>query len=210
MLFSLYKIFLLSRKKYLIIAFSDVILSDIILSLCFFIIFLILIFMLKFYNVYSHVIRKSLGFARVYTERHYMPVPLKIRVAKKCYLADDVTGEKRRLWCTNEFVEYYLISGQNYHFNYCFFIKDDRSAYAGYLVGDDDAVEIVFDAEKFFYLMEHASRKNKLNFFRRAVVTDAAEATKFLALVSSSDLSVKDKNRAHTWMSQLMRHRFIG
>ncbi len=152
--------------------------------------------------------RADLGFQGTLTARPYTPVLLKVS------FTEALTGSNPlNLW--QETVTYgpddmhetecHVLSARDLNDEYGLFIAgpEDEVAYA--YDADMQRIKLVFDAEKFFYVMENASRRNKLNFFKNAVLPSIVEANKFLALVDSSNLSGKDRNRAYAWMQQIVK-----
>lgn len=140
--------------------------------------------------------------------RSYLPVSLKV-----CFMSTLIGSNPLNPW--QETVKY---SPDDMNETQCNVLaaRDLENEYNLFIAGPEDEVayiydagsgfiKLVFDAEKFFYIMENASRRNKLNFFKNAKLPSIKEANKFLALVDSSNLSGKDRNRAYTWMQQLVK-----
>lgn len=155
----------------------------------------------------------NLGFQVAHMERGYMPMPLKVT-----FTGELVGSNPFHIWQEdiiygpedmNE-TECYVVAGRDLEDRYCLFIMgpEDEVAY-GY-DADMGRIQITFDAEKFAYIMENASRRNKLIFFRNAKLPSIVEAKKFLALIDNSlTISEKDRNRAWTWMQQMVKGRSI-
>ena len=167
----------------------------------------------KFYPWFSYSKRAELGFQAAMTERCYMPIPLKVTFKRELigfnpfnvwqesmkHGPDDIDG-----------TECYVLAARDQEDNHSLFIEgpEDETCYAydAFMGG----IELVFEAEKFLYVMENASKNNKLMFFRNAKIPSILEANKFLALVDASlCLSIKDRNRAWTWMQQLVKGKRI-
>ena len=145
--------------------------------------------------MYEHFMHSKLimmGFGRAELRRLYMPVVLKV-----------LSGLNHQQEC-------YVLSARNVHGEYKIFIvgTKDKTAYA--YDPNMGRIKLLFEADKFLYIMEHASRRNSLNFFRNAVLPSIVEANKFLEMVDDSFvLSQKNKNRAHTWVRQLIKGKNI-
>lgn len=142
---------------------------------------------------------KALGFPFLMSGREYDPVEVKIKMSK------ETLGRDRKGWQTypsygpyDEWTKLWCISAGSDYRLYHFFIRHPNFQIVCSFNRTD--VQILFEAEPFFYIMENASRNNKLMFFRQAVVEDEKEVEHFLELVEASDMSEKDKNRARTWV----------
>ena len=169
--------------------------------------------MLKFYPHFMDSKLLMLGFSGVEMRRLYMPVPIKVTFTEvlfgqntfNCWQECIKHGPKDM----NE-TECYVLSARDVDDEYALFIEslEDEIAY-GY-DPNMGRIKLTFEADKFLYIMEHASRANKLNYFRNAVLPSIVEANKFLSLVDDSIvLSSKDKNRAYTWIQQLLKGKNI-
>lgn len=148
---------------------------------------------------------RQLGFPLIDFGRIYEPVEVKIkmpeekfgrdRFGKKAYFAYGPFKEWTKTWIisaeTDYLVREFFVRHPVYGFVWSFY---------------PNAINILFEAEPFFYIMEHASRVNKLCFFRRAVVESDDEVKAFLKKVDASNLSDKDKRRAKTWIYRRTRN----
>lgn len=169
--------------------------------------------MLKFDETFSFWKLMHMGFQGALTERCYMPVPLKVTFTKELIgfnplnaFADSIKHGPEDM----DETECYVLAARDLVDDYKLFIvgPEDETAYAyDSFMG---RIKFVFDAEMFFYVMENASLKNKLAFFRNAELPSIVEANKFLALVDNSlRLSTKDHNRAWTWIQQMVKGKRI-
>lgn len=168
---------------------------------------------MKSVNNDSYRRMRDLCFQVAHTERAYMPVALKVtftdeQTGSNPFHAwqEDMTYGPEEMFET----ECYVLAGRDFADDHVLFIlgPEDEVAY-GY-----DArmgrIELTFEAEAFAYIMENASRANKLTFFRSAKIRSIVEANKFLAVIDNSlTISEKDRNRAWTWVQQLVKGRSI-
>ena len=161
---------------------------------------------MEFIKKYDYTKRFQLGFVMPVC-RCYMPVPLQVRINKDCVFALSFL-ESKVVPHSPDWQEAYVMAAEDFdrdgeHALFIRRISQERDAHQ--IVGHDDAIELMFDAEKFFYIMENASKQNKLVFFRHAYLPNIVEANKFLALIDHSDLGRKDRNRAYTWTQKLVK-----
>lgn len=167
---------------------------------------------MEFDTSFSYWKLADMGFQLAHMERCYLPVPLKVTFTAPM-IGEDILN------CWDEVMEHgpkdvqntecYVLAACGLTGERSLFIKtpEDVEAYAyNDFMGN---IQLTFDAEAFFYVMEKASRKNKLVFFNNAVLPSITEANKFLALVDVSDLSKKDRNRAYTWMQQMVKRQAL-
>lgn len=168
---------------------------------------------MQFINNYSYRKLCDLGFQIAHMERGYMPMPLKVTFTDELMGSnpfhawqEDITYGPEDMNQT----ECHVVAGRDLNDQYCLFIMgpEDEVAY-GY-DPDMGRIQITFDAEKFAYIMENASKRNKLIFFRNAKLPSIVEANKFLAIIDNSrTISEKDYKRAWTWMQQMVKGRPI-
>ncbi|MBR2299909.1 MAG: hypothetical protein IJ870_04990 [Alphaproteobacteria bacterium] len=169
--------------------------------------------MFKMYEHFMHSKLLMLGFSGVEMRRLYMPVPLKVTFTEVLF------GQNT----FNHWQEYIKHGPEDMNETECYVLsaRDVNDEYALFIAGPEDEIaygydpnmgriKLTFEPEKFLYIMEHASRRNSLNFFRNAVLPSIVEANKFLEMVDDSFvLSQKNKNRAHTWVRQLIKGKNI-
>ena len=167
--------------------------------------------MLQFNTDFSPRKKEDMGFQLAWVNKEYMPIPLKVTFSKKLLGYDPfLTPEFFTPETFNE-KECYVMAARDETNEYSLFVKypdsEDRAYAFSTFTG---SISLVFEAEKFLYIMENASKQNKLILFRHAVLPNITEANKFLALVENSTaLSPKDHNRAWTWIEQMAKGRNI-
>jgi len=147
---------------------------------------------------------RGLGFPYLDLGREYAPVALKIKMPKIQIGRDRLGREVLTFGPFKNWTETWLIAAEVDYRVREFFIMHPQNRVV--LRFRPDTISVLFDALSFFYIMQYASRGNKLMFFRRAVVEDQKEVEQFLNLVEDSDLSDKDKRRAKTWIYRRIKN----
>lgn len=148
---------------------------------------------------------RELGFPFLDFGRPYDPLQVKIKMPKETF-GRDRFGKKTyfAFGPFTEWTETWMISAETDYRFWEFFIRHPK--YKSVWRFKLDQVSILFEAEPFFDIMQNASRGNKLNFFRRAVIESDDEVKTFLEKVAGSNLSAKDKRRAKTWLYRRTRN----
>jgi len=162
-------------------------------------------------NAFTFWKLSDMGFQTALMRRCYLPVLLKTTF-HSTLIGDNPfnfwkKAVKYGLESIDETACYVLAARDEEH--HVFFIKTPHDEDAYVYDACDGQISFVFDAEVFIYVMKNASRANKLLFFRNAVLPSIVEANKFLTLVEHSDLSFKDRNRAWTWIQQMVKQQRI-
>lgn len=155
------------------------------------------------YKSYTHRQLAAAGFQLAGMQKPYLPVPVKVS-----FTADQMGDnfEETLLQKKIDEAECLVLAAHNRDNAQMLFIR---------LPGEQDAYEfdpmmgrihLTFEAEAFMEVMENASHRNKLLFFKCAVLKDIAEANKFLMMVdASTELSSRDYRCAWTWTQQLAK-----
>jgi len=141
---------------------------------------------------------RSMGFPFVDIGRKYDPVEVQIKMPLTFGLDGHGKSSCFLFGPYNQWVKTWVMSAETDYHVWQFLIK--HPSYSCVCLFFPENVQVLFEAKPFFYLMKNASRANKLNFFRRAVVESSDEALAFLEMIEKSDLSEKDKRRARTWL----------
>ncbi len=153
-----------------------------------------------------------MGFQPALMERCYLPVPLKVTFTAPLIGENPLNSWDETMEHGPEDIqdtECFVLAARDLEGQRALFIRTPEEMQAYAYDAFMGRIVLTFEAEAFFYVMEAASKKNKLNLFNNAVLPSITEANKFLALVDSSNLSKKDRNRAYTWMQQMVKRQAL-
>lgn len=133
------------------------------------------------------------------------PVRLKIKFLANCIAFNRFNSKDAPVINPTESFEEHLFTVANSgDYRALFIIGEDGTP--RFLYGPIGAFRLLFEPEPFLEIMEKYPRKDRLVFFRHAELPNIKEANKFLALVENSDqLTPKDRDRAYTWMQQMVK-----